>query len=70
MDKSGVENEFLAILLAARQKGMSSRQFFSLAEATLKHMKGIDKNVVLSKIIDGEATTPEEVESMIAHLKK
>lgn len=69
MDKDGLENEFLAILLQARKKGMSSRQFFHLVEATLKHQKGVDQDTTLSKVIDNTATS-EEVEILISRLDK
>lgn len=69
MDKSGLENEFLAILLQARRKGMSSRQFFHLVEATLRHQKGVTPDATLSKVDDNTATC-DEVQSLISRLEK
>lgn len=68
VEKDKIESEFLALLLEARRKGMSSQQFFALADATLQHLKGAVSNETLAKVMD-ESATPDDVIALLNGLK-
>ncbi|MDH5509273.1 MAG: hypothetical protein OEZ32_02850 [Nitrospinota bacterium] len=64
-----LENELIETFLIAMKKGMTADEFFSVADATLQHLRGGMKNPVLEKIMNDSATT-EDVRQMMALLKK
>lgn len=65
--KVDLEREIIETFLSALKKGMTSEEFFVVADAALRHIKGGSRNEVLEKIINDTAT-PEDVEKMIASL--
>lgn len=67
--KVDLEREIIETFLSALKKGMTSEEFFVVADAALRHIKGGARNEVLEKIINDKAT-PEDVEKMIASLLK
>jgi len=67
--KKEFENEFISILLSAMEKGMTSDEFFAMANATMSHLRGKIENETVAKIMDNSAS-PQEVEKMIAELTR
>ena len=64
-----LENELIETFLLASKKGMSAEEFFAVAEATLRHLRGGAQNPVLEKVINGTATS-EEVADMVKKLRE
>ena len=64
-----LENELIETFLLAMKKGMTAEEFFSVADATLEHLRGGVINPVLDKIMSGSATS-EEVSRMMEGLKQ
>lgn len=67
--KNEFENEFTKILISAIQKGMTTEEFFAMADTTLEHLRGKTQNETVEKVIKDTAS-PAEVSKMIASLKE
>ncbi|MDH5756640.1 MAG: hypothetical protein OEZ55_08250 [Nitrospinota bacterium] len=66
---SQLENELIDAFLLAMKKGMTANEFFSVADATLEHLRGGTSNPIVEKIMNDSATA-EDVSNMVEQLKK